>query len=100
MTGRLDFNAYCEAACLKLWGPPSSRNKRELRWDGEDAYSARVYNTRKKVWYDHRQQRGGSTLDLVAYSKGEPKNGPLRGAAFFEAWQTAYEQGWVPGAPR
>src|SRR5215471_1339941 len=93
-----DFRAYCEAACVKLWGQPDKRSKTELRWNGADAYSARVYNVRKRTWYDQGQQRGGSTLELVAYAKGEP-NGKLRGPEFFAAWRGAYERGWIPDPP-
>jgi hypothetical protein len=93
-----DFPAYCEAACIKLWGEPDKRSKIELRWNGGDAYSVRVYSVRKRVWYDHGQKRGGSTLELVAYAKGEPA-AQLRGAEFFEAWQGAYDQGWIPDPP-
>jgi hypothetical protein len=69
-----------------------------LRWNGANGYSGRTFNIRKKVWYDHGQQRGGATLELVAYAKGKPAE-KLRGAAFFAAWQCAYEQGWIPDPP-
>jgi hypothetical protein len=52
----------------------------------------------KKAWYDHGQQRGGSTLDLVAYSKDQPKQ-QLRGPTFFETWAEAYQMGLVPDPP-
>jgi hypothetical protein len=29
-----NFRDFCEAACVKLWGEPDSRNVRELRWNG------------------------------------------------------------------
>jgi hypothetical protein len=91
-----NFRDFCEAACIKLWGEPDSRNARELRWNGADAYSAKTFNRQKKAWYDHGERRGGSTLDLVAYEKGQPKH-ELRDAAFFETWRKAHEMGVVPG---
>jgi hypothetical protein len=93
-----DFSQHCEAACIKLWGEPDRRTSKELRWNGADAYSAKTFNCRKRIWYDAGQQRGGSTLELVAYAKGEPAE-KLRGAAFFTAWQYAYDQKWVPNPP-
>jgi hypothetical protein len=98
MTALPDFRNYCEAACIHVWGEPSSRNARELRWRGCDAYSARTYDIRKRVWFDHGQVRGGSTLDLVAYENGQPKQ-ELRGVAFFNAWAEAHRMGLVPEPP-
>ena len=68
-----DFRALCESACIKLWGEPTSRDRKELRWDGCDAYSAKTFSFKKRVWYDHGAGWGGSTLDLIAYSNGQPK---------------------------
>src|SRR5262249_30271031 len=48
--------------------------------------------------YDADQQRGGSTLELAAYAKGKSADS-LRGPAFFEAWQYAHDQGWLPDPP-
>src|SRR5262249_10953560 len=93
-----DFRAYCEAACIKLWGEPDKRSKTELRWNGADDYSARTYSIRKRAWYDNGHKRGGSTLELVAYAEGKP-NEKLRGAEFFAAWKSAYERGWIPDPP-
>jgi hypothetical protein len=93
-----DFKVYCEAACIKLWGEPDKRSKSELRWNGGEAYSTRVFSVRKRAWYDHGAKRGGSTLELVTYANGEPAK-ELRGAEFFAAWRQAYEQGWVPEPP-
>ena len=98
MSAPPNFSAFCEAACLKLWGEPNSRTARELRWNGGDAYSIKTFNLRKRAWYDHAEQRGGSTLDLVAYNSGKPKI-ELRGAAFFETWRQAHEMGIVPKPP-
>lgn len=91
MTTKLpDFAQHCEAACVKLWGEPQLRTPKQLRWSGDDAYGARTYDTHKRVWYDRGAQRGGSTLELIAYSKGLP-NEKLRGRAIFEMWQGLYE---------
>jgi hypothetical protein len=98
MTDLPDFTGFCEAACIKLWGDPDQRTKKQLRWNGGDAYSARTFDPRKRVWYDAGAQRGGSTLELVAYAKGEPAE-QLRGAAFFEAWREAHKIGLVPEPP-
>jgi hypothetical protein len=95
MTNLPNFKDYCEAACIKLWGEPDKRSKKELRWENGDAYSARTYSIRKKAWYDHGQERGGSTLDLVDYAKGRPKR-DLRGSVFFEVWREANAMGVVP----
>jgi predicted P-loop ATPase len=91
-----DLSQYCETACIKLWGEPSSRSKKELRWNSNgDAYSTRTYSRSKRAWYDHGAQRGGSTLHLVDYAKGRPAR-ELRGADFFEAWREANAMGIVP----
>jgi hypothetical protein len=93
-----DFKLFCEAACIKLWGEPDRRTKKELRWNGADVYNGRTFNPRKRAWYDLGQQRGGSTLELVAYAKGKPAE-KLRGRAFFETWEEAHKMGLVPDPP-
>jgi hypothetical protein len=93
-----DFAAYCEQACIKLWGPPDQRTRAELRWNGTDSYGARVYNIKKRAWYDHGQERGGSTLHLPAYDRGQPAQ-ELKGAAFFQAWREAYAMEIVRDKP-
>jgi hypothetical protein len=98
MSNLPDFKAFCHDACIKLWGEPDKRTTKELRWNGGDAYSVRTFDVRKRVWYDLGQQRGGSTLELVAYSKGEPAQ-PLRGPALFETWQEAHKMGIMPDPP-
>jgi len=94
-----DFKQYCEPACIKLWGEPDKRTKKELRWNGSDAYGARTYDLRKHVWYDAAADRGGSTLELIAYNKGLP-NEKLRGQAFFEMWKALVELGVGAPAPK
>jgi len=93
-----NFRDFCESACIKLWGEPDKRDHKELRWDGHDAYSARTFSIQKKAWYDHGQERGGSTLDLVAYIKSQPKQ-QLRGATFFATWAEAHKMDLVPDPP-
>jgi hypothetical protein len=93
-----DFKAYCHDACIKLWGEPDKRTKKELRWNGGDAYSARTFDLRKRVWFDAGAQRGGSTLQLVSYVKGEPAS-ELKGAAFFATWAEAHKMQLVPDPP-
>ena len=93
-----DFRALCESACIHLWGEPDKRDRKQLRWNGADAYSARTFSLAKRAWYDHGEWRGGSTLDLVAYSKGQPKQ-ELRGQAFFDAWTEAQKMGLAPDPP-
>jgi hypothetical protein len=95
-----DFNQYCEAACIKLWGEPDKRSGSELRWNGADGYSVRTYSVPKKVWYDHGVKRGGSTLELAAFAMGWPQDKPIRGADFYAVWQGAYERGLYPDPPR
>ena len=94
-----DFNSYCEAACVKLWGAPNHRSGSELRWNGADGYSVRTYSIPKKVWYDHGAKRGGSTLELAAFAMGWPQDRPIRGADFYAVWQGAYERGFYPEPP-
>jgi hypothetical protein len=89
------FDAYCEAACIKLWGKPDSRTKKGLRWNGGGSNDGRTYNIRKRAWFDQGQQRGGSTLELVDYTKGRPER-PLRGKVFIEVWREAHTMGIVP----
>jgi hypothetical protein len=97
MSSMPNFEAFCQDACIKAWGQPDHKTKKELRW-GTDSYNYRTYDIRKHVWYDAGAQCGGSTLELVAHVKGEPGK-QLCGAAFFEAWQYAYDQKWVPDPP-
>src|SRR5262245_34894149 len=90
-----DFKQYCEAACIKLWGQPDSRTKKELRWNGGGSNDGRSYDIRKRSWYDHGAQRGGSTLELVDYAKGRPKR-DLRGKVFFEVWREGHAMDFIP----
>jgi len=90
-----NFKDYCEAACIRLWGEPDSRTKKELRWNSGGSNDGRSYDIRKRAWYDHGAQRGGSTLDLVDYTKGRPKR-DLRGTVLFEVWREAKTMGIVP----
>jgi putative DNA primase/helicase len=92
MSNLPDFSRFCEATCIAVWGQPNTRTKKELRWTNGDAYGARTYTINKHAWYDHGAERGGSTLELLAYSKGLP-NEKLRGRAFFDMWQALYELG-------
>jgi Protein of unknown function (DUF3631) len=93
-----DFSQHCEAACIKLWGEPDWRTPKQLRWNSADAYGARVYSVQKHAWYDHGQQRGGSTLELVDYAKGKPKR-EARGKAVFNLWREAHEMELYPEPP-
>ena len=93
-----DFKQFCEAACIKLWGEPDKRTRKELRWNGGDAYGARKFDLKKRRWYDAGQQRGGSTLELVDHEKQRPKR-KLRGTEFFQVWREANEMGIVPEPP-
>src|SRR5262249_7111992 len=99
MSNRPDFNQFCEAACIKLWGEPSHRSRSELRWNGADGYSVRTYSIHKHVWFDHGAKRGGSTLELAALAMGWPPDRPARGADFYVVWQGAYERGFYPEPP-
>ena len=90
-----DLNAYCLDACVKLWGEPDHKTAKQLRWNGGDSYGWRTFDVRKRLWYDGDAKRGGGTLELAAYAKGEPDE-KLRGKKVFECWQFAYEQKWVP----
>jgi len=38
MSNLPDFKDYCEEACRKLWGEPTSTTTKELRWNGGDEY--------------------------------------------------------------
>jgi putative DNA primase/helicase len=98
MTELPDFSAYCEQACRMLWGEPTRTTPKRLSWTNGDAYGGRTFDVAKRAWYDHGAECGGSTLELVAYDKGEPVK-KLSGADFFEAWQTAHNKGWVPDPP-
>ena len=93
-----DFRALCESACIKLWGEPTSRDRKELRWDGTDDYSAKTFSFEKKAWYDHGAGWGGGLLDLVSHAKGAAKQ-DLHSPAFFDAWREAHAMGLVPDPP-
>jgi hypothetical protein len=95
MSNLPNFKAYCEAACKKLWGEPDSKTKKELRWNGGGSNDGRSYDIRKRIWFDQGQGRGGSTLELVDYTKGRPQR-LLRGKVFFEVWDEAHKMGIVP----
>jgi D5 N terminal like len=97
MTTLPNFRAFCQDACIKAWGKPDRKTKNQLRW-GDDSYNCKTFDLRKRRWYDAGAKVGGSTLELVAHVRGK-KPGKLRGAAFFEAWNYAYEQKWVPDPP-
>src|SRR5262245_58362183 len=99
MSALPDFKAYCEAACIKLWGQPDKRTSKELRWNGGGATTVRTFNLCKKVWYDHGAQRGGSTLELVAYHFRWPADVELRREKFFEAWRSGNTLGVIPESP-
>jgi hypothetical protein len=75
-----NFRDFCEQACISLWGEPDKRDRKQLRWNGADAYSGKTFSLTKRAWFDHAEQRGGSTLDLVAHSKGQPKH-ELKGSS-------------------
>src|SRR5262249_23933711 len=95
-----DFSVYCGPACEKAWGKPDRITPKGLRWDGNDAYSVRTFDTKKCAWYDFGAKRGGSTLELARFVKGrEPLKNGLRGAQFFEAWQDAFDLEYVPMPP-
>jgi hypothetical protein len=90
-----DFKQYCETACIALWGQPDRRTNKQLIWKGGDSYSTRTFDLRKCTWYDAGQERGGSTLELVAHHKGEPAK-KLCGREFFDTWREAHAMGLVP----
>jgi putative DNA primase/helicase len=93
MSALPDFSQFCEAACIKIWGEPQLRTPKQLRWSGDkgdNGYGARTYNVSKRTWYDHGAGRGGSTLELIAYSKGKPDE-KLRGRAFIDMWKALAE---------
>jgi uncharacterized protein DUF3631 len=94
-----DFKQFCEQACIKLWGEPQLRTPKQLRWSGDDAYGLRTYDIEKRVWYDRGADRGGSTLELIAYSKGRPKDEKLKGRAFIDMWKALAELGVGAPAP-
>jgi putative DNA primase/helicase len=93
-----NFRDCCEQACVTLWGNPSSRDRKELRWNGHDAYSAKTFSFKKRAWYDHGAGWGGGLLDLVAHAKGQRKQ-ELKGQAFFDAWREAHGMGLAPDPP-
>jgi putative DNA primase/helicase len=97
MSSKYDFAAHCKDACIKLWGQPDRVTQKELRW-GDDSYNYKTYDVKKRVWYDSGDERGGSTLELVTYAKGEPAK-KLEGEDFFNAWQYAHDHKWVPDPP-
>jgi putative DNA primase/helicase len=102
MTDLPDFSQFCEAACIKIWGEPQLRTPKQLRWSGDkgdNGYGARTYNVSKHTWYDHGAERGGSTLELIAYSKGQPDE-KLRGRAFLDMWKALAELGVGAPAPK
>jgi hypothetical protein len=92
LSGFPDLSSYCRDACEKLWGKPDRETPKQLRWNGDDAYSWKTFDPKKRCWYDNGMQCGGSTLELARYAKGKPplKKGELRGELFFEAWADAW----------
>ena len=43
------FNVFCEATCIKVWGKPDRRTKKELRWNGDDSYGYRTFNLKANL---------------------------------------------------
>jgi Protein of unknown function (DUF3987) len=64
---RIDFSAFCEAAAVKLWGEPSHKTDRELRWGN---HGSRSLDRCSGVWFDHEANEGGSTVELLARELG------------------------------
>ena len=95
MTDLPDLSPFCEAVAIKLWGEPQLRTPKQLRWSGDGAYGARTYNINKRTWYDHSAERGGSTLELIAYHWG--LNEKIRGQLYWDLRRNLDELG--VGAP-
>jgi 5S rRNA maturation endonuclease (ribonuclease M5) len=90
-----DFAPYCEQACRQYWGDPTSEKPRILRWAVGD-YLRRVYDRKKRCWYDSEAGRGGSTLQLAALALGLAHDAKIEGETFQRCWRYATEHWGVP----
>jgi 5S rRNA maturation endonuclease (ribonuclease M5) len=90
-----DFAPYCEQACRQYWGDPTSEKPRILRW-AVGNYLWRVYDRKKRCWYDSEAGRGGSTLQLAALALGLAHDAKIEGETFQRCWRYATEHWGVP----
>jgi len=83
MSALPDLSPYCEAVAIKIWGAPQLRTPKQLRWGCSNGYGGRTLDLNKGVWFDRDHDRGGSTLELIAYAKGLPKE-KIRGKLYWD----------------
>ena len=57
-----DWASLCEPVARIVWGAPSMEAPTELRWGTR---GSRVLDRRRGIWFDHENNIGGGTLDLV-----------------------------------
>jgi len=58
----IDWPSLCEPIARAVWGNPTMETPGELRWG---RYGSRVLDRQHGVWFDHENNIGGGTLDLV-----------------------------------
>ena len=54
--------AIAPSVAVELWGPPSRKGEREIRWGRKGSKSMKIDTGR---WYDFEEDRGGGVIDLV-----------------------------------
>jgi len=84
MSALPDLHSFCEAVAIKIWGQPQLRTPKQLRWGCSNGYGGRTLDLKKGVWYDRDYDRGGSTLELLAYDKGLAKDANLKGRVYWD----------------
>jgi len=58
----IDWASLCEQVARVVWGAPTKEGPKELRWG---RHGSRALDRQTGVWFDHENNIGGSTLDLV-----------------------------------
>jgi hypothetical protein len=67
MADEIDFAAILEAVATELWGKPTTKKGRELRFG---SHGSRSVDLAKGTWFDHQERAGGGTLDLITRETG------------------------------
>src|SRR5215475_12829290 len=62
MSSDLPSIEECIRAGTRLWGKPTSRNSREVRWGTNGSKKLDLKNL---VWHDHETGLGGGALELL-----------------------------------
>jgi AAA domain len=67
-----DFASLLEPVARELLGEPNKRlsSRHQLRFGTHGSLAVDIAGNKRGQWFDHEAQRGGGTLDLIAYKTG------------------------------